>query len=302
MAQVRQAIALLNLLLVHPVNLVVLVVLVRQAPLVAGEHAAGLQHLEDLAVHAAPLGSMASSLDGVDPVEALLGKLGGKLHEVSLHRAACLVEPLRLAQRVGAVDLVLVDRDPGDVPLGVPGDVAVGAADAATDVENLGARGESQEACQVVLVAADALHEALAEHAVREVEGRAPPDLVEERRELVVVVDERGIVAVPLRRVLGGVQLVVLLDPVLDHDLPLLLLPQPRADKVRDARHRPVAVGPVGQVLQEVCPEHHDGCGGGARGDLDIGGGGRHRRDGDWDLVDVLEVAAGRAGDPEGRL
>lgn len=103
---VGQAVALLDLLLDRAVQLVVLVVLGRQAPLVAREHLSGLEHAEDLGVHTLALGGVAGGLDGVDTVEGVVGELV-ELHEIALHRGGATHEARRGVELVSALHLVL---------------------------------------------------------------------------------------------------------------------------------------------------------------------------------------------------
>ena len=89
-----------------------------------------------------------------------------------------------------------------------------------------------EEAGQIILVSADGLGKGLAHHAVGKVEGRAPAYLVEERRQLIVGVNELCIRRVTNRGIVALVQRIVLVDPVVDDDLALLFLANEGAEKV----------------------------------------------------------------------
>mmetsp|Transcript_15439 Transcript_15439/g.24374 ORF Transcript_15439/g.24374 Transcript_15439/m.24374 type:complete len:478 (-) Transcript_15439:198-1631(-) len=221
---VRQPVPFLNGLLDLAVLLVLGIVLVCEAPLVAGEHAPGLQHPHDLPIHLQPVGGVARGLDGVRAVEALVRE--GHLHEVALHRPHPLLQPLRPVEGVAALHLVLVEGDPGDVRSSELGDVAVGAPDAATAVQQLIPGLGAQAAGEVVLVPADGLSEGLERPAVGKVETRAPAPLIKQRGQLVVGVDQGCVVAVsgllPSFRVI--MQVVVLVNPCIDIDISFLFL------------------------------------------------------------------------------
>mmetsp|Transcript_24329 Transcript_24329/g.71614 ORF Transcript_24329/g.71614 Transcript_24329/m.71614 type:complete len:227 (-) Transcript_24329:749-1429(-) len=83
LGHVREPVPLLDLLLDLAVRRVVGVVLVREAPLVAGEDRAGLEHPLDLRVDALAHGRVAGGLDGVDRVEAVVLEWG-HVHKVTL--------------------------------------------------------------------------------------------------------------------------------------------------------------------------------------------------------------------------
>jgi hypothetical protein len=118
----------------------------------------------------------------------------------------------------------------------MPGNISVGPADAAPAVKDLAAgRQAAEEAGQIVLVPADGLGKGLAHHAVGKVEGRAPAHLVEQRRQLIVGVNELCIRRVTNRGIVALVQRIVLVNPAVDDDLALLFLADEGAEKVDHA-------------------------------------------------------------------
>lgn len=166
---------------------VLVVVLVGHQPLVDTEGAAGLENAEDLRVDANQLGSVHSSLDGVDGVEAVVGEL--HLHEVALDEGHLVRETLLLGVVGGAVDLVVVVVEAGDVGAGELDNFTCRSADTAADVQNLHAFGDAGLHGKVVLVAGDGLVEGLAVGEAAEVERRAPTVLVEIGGQVVVADD-----------------------------------------------------------------------------------------------------------------
>mmetsp|Transcript_120850 Transcript_120850/g.347154 ORF Transcript_120850/g.347154 Transcript_120850/m.347154 type:complete len:339 (+) Transcript_120850:370-1386(+) len=222
--EVGQAVAHLDVALDAAVVLVLRVVLVGEAPLVASEDGAGLQHAQDLPVDFGAVGRVAGGLDGVHRVERGVGE--GQLHEVRLDELHLAADALLHGDGVAAVHLELVDGHCLDLGAGEACDVPRRAADAAAAVQHGGAFADAEAAGEVVLVAEDGLLETLALAPVREVEARAPAPLVELRRQVVVGVDEVGVILVP---VLGGLCVVVLV--VVPIDLAVLLRLVQRAEE-----------------------------------------------------------------------
>ncbi|RCV46651.1 hypothetical protein SETIT_9G548600v2 [Setaria italica] len=159
-------------------------------PLVGDVEAAGLEDAEDLAVDVLQLGRMAGGLDGVGAVEGRVGEGHGE--EVAADDLAAGVEAGLAVVRAGAVDLVLVDGDADDVGAGVGGDGAHGPADAAADVEDAVARLGAEEVGDALLVDAGGVAVGAAREGWGEVEGLAPPPLVDVGDEVVEGVDEGG--------------------------------------------------------------------------------------------------------------
>lgn len=86
----------------------------------------------------------------------------------------------------GALDLVVVVVEAGDVGAGELGDLAGGAANTAPDVEDLHPFLDPDLVGEVVLVAGNGLVEVLAAGVPAEVERLAPAILVEIRGEVIV--------------------------------------------------------------------------------------------------------------------
>lgn len=86
----------------------------------------------------------------------------------------------------GALDLVVVVVEAGDVGAGELGDLAGRAANAAADVEDLHALLDAHAVGEVVLVTGNGLVEGLADGEAAEVEGLAPAVLVQVGGEVVV--------------------------------------------------------------------------------------------------------------------
>jgi hypothetical protein len=103
---VRQAVALLDLLLDRAVQLVVGVVLGGEAPLVAREDLAGLEHTVDLGVHTLADRRVAGGLNGVHTVKGVVRE-GRQLHEIGLHGERPALEPRGSVQVVASDHLVL---------------------------------------------------------------------------------------------------------------------------------------------------------------------------------------------------
>eukprot|EP00966_Prymnesium_polylepis_P237642 5496281-Prymnesium_polylepis.1 len=91
-----------------------------------------------------------------------------------LDELAFVREPRLGAQRVAAVDLVLVEGDAGDARFGEAAEVAQRPADAAAAVEHQLVRLDAQPQCEVVLMPLDGRRERLARELVGKVEGLAP--------------------------------------------------------------------------------------------------------------------------------
>ena len=109
--------------------------LVGEAPLVRDEEAAGLEAAVHLRVHIGPIGGVAARLDAVAVVKCR--RLKWKLVEVGLHEAAGAVEAGLGTEGVATVGLVLVERHAGDTAAGEAPNVAKGAANAATAIEDM---------------------------------------------------------------------------------------------------------------------------------------------------------------------
>ena len=166
---------------------VVVVVIVGHQPLVDTEGAAGLEDAENLRVDTDQLGSVHGGLNGVNGIEAVVGEL--HLHEVALDEGHLVGETLLLGVVGGAVDLVVVVVETGDVGTGELDDLTGRSADTAADVQNLHALGDTSLHGEVVLVAGDGLVEGLAVGEATEVEGGAPAVLVEIGGQVVVAGD-----------------------------------------------------------------------------------------------------------------
>ena len=211
-ADVWEAVALLDALLGEQMLAVRRVVRIRQAPLVRDELAARLEDPKDLAVDVGAVGGVAARLDGVAVVEG--GVVKGHVVEVGLHQSALVVQPRLRAQDVAAIHLVLVECDAGHSRARELADVAQRATDAAAAVEHVVARLHAESHGQVVLMPRDRLQEVLARELLREVEGLAPAPLVEVGGQVVVRVDEVDVGRVTTfdRRLVIVVKVVVLVD------------------------------------------------------------------------------------------
>mmetsp|Transcript_17090 Transcript_17090/g.26816 ORF Transcript_17090/g.26816 Transcript_17090/m.26816 type:complete len:310 (+) Transcript_17090:391-1320(+) len=233
---VRQPISLLDLLLDRYVLRIIGIVLVRQTPLVTSEDGARLQHAADFRIATDTVGSVARGLDRVGGIEArrlegLLHEVSLYGPAAHVRQSVTLGIPkvgIGLTELVAPVHLVLVQRESRDIYPGELANVAHGPADAASDVQNLDARhggraplpglvalrvisvhpsphgvadlpqrgGKSEFAREVELVPPRGLIEGLVRMAIGEVEGGAPAPFVEEGGEVVVGVDQVGVVGV----------------------------------------------------------------------------------------------------------
>ena len=88
----------------------------------------------------------------------------------------------------GALDLVVVVVQAGDVGTGELGDLSRRPTNTAANIEHFHALREADAVRKVMLVSGRGLVEALANGVTAEVEGLAPAVLVEIRREIVVSV------------------------------------------------------------------------------------------------------------------
>jgi len=163
---------------------VIVVVLVSHQPFVHTEGAAGLENAEDLRVDANQLGSVHGGLDGVHSVKGVVGEL--HLHEIALDKGHLVGQALLLSVVGGAVDLVVVVVEAGDVRAGEFDNLTGRAADTAADVQNLHALGDAGLHGEVVLMTGDGLVEGLTVGEAAEVEGGAPAVLVEVSSQVVV--------------------------------------------------------------------------------------------------------------------
>lgn len=196
---------------------VVAAVELRRHPLVGDVVGTRLDYAVDLGVDLLELRRVAGGLDGVGAVEAGVGER--HLEEVAADDLAEVVEAGLLVVGAGALHLVLVDGDPDHVGAGVGGDGAHRAADAAAGVEDAGARADLEEIDGHLLMEARGVTVGLPRDGGGEVEGLAPPPLVDVGDEVVEGVDERR----HLLRLLdllgaaeeGPVLLVVVLDILL---------------------------------------------------------------------------------------
>ncbi|KAF8780092.1 hypothetical protein HU200_001749 [Digitaria exilis] len=159
-------------------------------PLVGDVEAPRLEDAEDLAVDVLQLGRVAGGLDGVGAVEG--GVREGHGEEVAADDLAAGVEAGLAVVRAGAVDLVVVDGDADDVGARVRGDGAHGATDSAPDVEEAVARLGAEEVGDALLVDARGVAVGASRERRGEVEGLAPPPLVDVGDEVVEGVDEVG--------------------------------------------------------------------------------------------------------------
>mmetsp|Transcript_30095 Transcript_30095/g.75853 ORF Transcript_30095/g.75853 Transcript_30095/m.75853 type:complete len:281 (-) Transcript_30095:2-844(-) len=206
-ADVGQAVADLDSLLALRVLLLALVVGVRHAPFVAGEHAAGLEHAQDLLVAGSRVGRVAGGLDLVHRIKGV--GLLGDVHEVGLHEAARGRKARLGVQDLAARDLVRIVVQADHVGAGELGDLAQGPTHAATHVQHLHAGLQLHLEGEVVLVALDALHVRLAGPAVRKVEGLPPAVLVEGGGQVVVLVHHVRVVALALLLALRAIAVVI---------------------------------------------------------------------------------------------
>lgn len=206
LAHVGDAVALLDAEADLAVVQVVVVVLVGHEPLVDAKDAAGLEDAEDLAVDALERGGVDGSLDGVDGVERVVGE--AHLHEVALDVVELVGQALLGGVGGGALNLVVVVVEAGNVAAGELGNLAGRAADAAADVENLHALLDADAVSQVVLVAGNGLVEGLALGETAEVEGLAPAVLVQVGGQVVVVSGEGSVLggAGLKRRLVGSLK------------------------------------------------------------------------------------------------
>mmetsp|Transcript_12625 Transcript_12625/g.30809 ORF Transcript_12625/g.30809 Transcript_12625/m.30809 type:complete len:351 (-) Transcript_12625:541-1593(-) len=141
---VREPISLLDLLLDRYVLGIVGIVLVRQAPLVAGEDCAGPEYAVDLRVASDAIRRVARRLDGVGRVEAR--RFERLLHEVSLDRTTANIREsivvvvlevcIGVTELVAPVDLILIQSQSRDVGPSELADVAHGTPDAASHIED----------------------------------------------------------------------------------------------------------------------------------------------------------------------
>lgn len=120
-------------------------------------------------------------------------------HEVALDKLELVRETLLGGVPRGAVDLVVVVVEAGDMRVGELGNLPGGAANTAADVKNLHALLDADLHGQVVLVARNGLVERLADRVAAEVEALAPAILVEVGRE-VVVAARKTMVSIESRR------------------------------------------------------------------------------------------------------
>jgi hypothetical protein len=158
-------------------------------PLVGDVESPRFEHAVDLAVHVLQPGRVAGGLDGVGAVEGGVRERHGE--EVAADDLAARgVEAGLAVVRAGAVHLVLVDGDADDVGSRVRGDGAHGPADAAADVQEAVARPGAEEVGDALLVDARGVAVGAAGEGRGEVEGLAPPPLVDVGHEVVEGVDE----------------------------------------------------------------------------------------------------------------
>ena len=163
---------------------VVVVVLISHKPLVHAEDAAGLQHAQDLLVHALELGGVDGGLNGVDGIEAIVGE--AHLHKVALDEAQLVAQTLALGVAGGALDLVVVVVQTDDVGVSELDDLARGATDTTADIQDPHAGLDVDLVGEVVLMAGNGLVEGLALGEAAEMERGAPAVLVEISRKVVV--------------------------------------------------------------------------------------------------------------------
>mmetsp|Transcript_23156 Transcript_23156/g.48916 ORF Transcript_23156/g.48916 Transcript_23156/m.48916 type:complete len:403 (-) Transcript_23156:108-1316(-) len=220
---VGQSVPFLDLFLDSDVLGIGRVVTVGEAPFVAGEDGAGFEDAVDFGVTFEAVGGVAGGFDGVGGVEGGGGE--GLGHEVSLDGTAeefwfLLVAAMhdkmriRATQLVPPVDLILIQRQPRHVTPREFANVPHRPSDAAAHVQNPDVRHgqllplassapqpaqrprQIQHPRQVKLVPPRRLVEALAGPAIRKVEAAAPAPLVEQRGQIVVGVDELGVLGV----------------------------------------------------------------------------------------------------------
>lgn len=184
LAHVGDTITLLNTEADLAVADVVVVIFLSHQPLVNTEDTTRLEHTEDLAVDALQSGGVASSLNGVDGVERVVGE--GHLHEIALDVTELVRELLLLRIVCGTLNLVVVVVETSDVSAGELGNLAGRSSDTAADIKNLHALLDADLSGQVVLVAGNGLVERLSVRVAAEVEGLAPAVLVKVGREIVV--------------------------------------------------------------------------------------------------------------------
>ena len=168
---------------------VVVVIVVGHEPLIDTENTTGLEDTVDLTVDTLELGSVDGSLDGVDGIERVVRER--HLHEVALDELELTRETVANSVVGGAVDLVVVVVEAGDVSISELGDFARRATDTATNIENLHALLDADLGSEIVLVTGNSLVERLAGGEAAEVEGLAPTILVDIGREVVVAARDR---------------------------------------------------------------------------------------------------------------
>ena len=169
-----------------------LVELVGEHPLVNAEGSTGLQHAEDLAVHALQNGGMHGGLDSVHGIERVVREV--HLHKVALDEVQLVSHVVLGRPVVGALDLVVVVVETSDLAVREPRDLPGRATDTAANIEDLHTGLDVHLGSKVVLVTRSGLAERLALVVTREVERRAPAVLVEVGDEVIIVLCERRVV------------------------------------------------------------------------------------------------------------
>lgn len=129
---------------------------------------------------------MHGRLDSIHRVKRVLPKLLRELHEVSDGVRHTVRKPRLRREGARPADLELVVVETDDVHVGKRRNLARGAADATTDIENAHAGLEVHLEGEVVFMPRQGLVERLALVVPREVERRAPTVLVETRRAIII--------------------------------------------------------------------------------------------------------------------
>ncbi len=187
LAHVGNAITLLDSEADLTVVKVVVVVIISHEPLVDTKDTTGLEHTEDFAIDALEGGGMDGGLDGIDSIEAVVGK--GHLHKVTLDKVELLGQTLLGSVVGGAVNLVIIVVQAGDMAAGELGNLAGRAADTAANIEHSHTLLDANAVGEVVLVTGNGLVEWLAGRKAAEVERLAPAVLVEVGRKVVVAIE-----------------------------------------------------------------------------------------------------------------
>jgi len=176
-SEARQGVTPLNPLDNLHVFGVLAAVLVGGDPLVGDVERAGLHYAEDFGVDLFELGRVTRGLDGVGAVEGVVGE--GHIEEIAADNLAKGIKASFFVVEAGAVHLVVVDCDAHNVRAGVGRNSPHWAAHAAAHVHDSVSGPCLNEIDRHLLVDARGLAVGLAGDRGGEVEGLAPPPLVD---------------------------------------------------------------------------------------------------------------------------